>query len=204
MASHATVAGAGVVPVLAGARGRAATRSSAVKVNAARGAVAASDVPVGTGRVYTPGTADLGRVLAVTATPVPPRGDDAPCGAPASFATARATAAARARPNASKRMAQFVAEGPDASTASADPSATRIMTYNVLSDAYAHTWASLYPYLSAAAADPRARLPLAMQDILLASPEIVALQEVRGVLGYLQRHKIELRAGPDTHKSKNP
>ena len=146
--------------------------------DAARGAVAASDVPVGTGRVYTPGTADLGRVLAVTATPVPPRGDDAPCGAPASFATARATAAARARPNASKRMAQFVAEGPDASTASADPSATRIMTYNVLADAYAHTWASLYPYLSAAAADPRARLPLAMQDILLASPEIVALQEV--------------------------
>ena len=52
------------------------------------------------------------------------------------------------------------------------------MTYNVLADAYAHTWASLYPYLSAAAADPRARLPLAMQDILLASPEIVALQEV--------------------------
>lgn len=146
--------------------------------DAARGAVAASDVPVGTGRVYTPGTADLGRVLAVTATPVPPRGDDAPCGAPASFATARATAAARARPNASKRMAQLVAEGPDASTASADPSATRIMTYNVLADAYAHTWASLYPYLSAAAADPRVRLPLAMQDILLASPEIVALQEV--------------------------
>ena len=36
MASHATVAGAGVVPVLAGARRRAATRSSAVKVNAAR------------------------------------------------------------------------------------------------------------------------------------------------------------------------
>ena len=145
---------------------------------AARGAVAASDVPVGTGRVYTPGTADLGRVLAVTATPVPPSGDDAPCGAPASFATARATAAARARPNASKRMARFVAEAPDASGPSADPSATRIMTYNVLADAYAHTWASLYPYLSAAAADPRARLPLAMQDILLASPEIVALQEV--------------------------
>ena len=44
MASHATVAGAGVVPVLAGARGRAATRSSAVKVNAARGAVAARPV----------------------------------------------------------------------------------------------------------------------------------------------------------------
>ena len=44
MASHATVAGAGVGPVRAGARGRPATRSSAVKVNAARGAVAARPV----------------------------------------------------------------------------------------------------------------------------------------------------------------
>ena len=66
--------------------------------DAARGAVAASDVPVGTGRVYTPGTADLGRVLAVTATPVPPRGDDAPCGAPR-----RSRRRARRRPRARDR-----------------------------------------------------------------------------------------------------
>ena len=144
-----------------------------------------SKTRVGTGRVYTPAPADRDHVLAVTATPKPPPGDDAPCGAPASFATARATVAARARPHASKRMAQFV---PSSSSSSSKGEGlhssqkasgnTRIMTYNALADAYSHTWATLYPYLSAAAADPHARLPLAMQDVLLCSPEIVALQEV--------------------------
>ena len=156
--------------------------------NAGENAVA-SDVLVGVGRAYVPTPADEGRVLVVTATPKPPRGDDAPCGAPASFATARATAAARPRPDAAKRMKRFVPSseeervsaeerGGGTSDVADDASVVRIMTYNVLADAYSHTWASLYPYYSAANADPHARLPLAMQDVLLASPEIVALQEV--------------------------
>jgi 2',5'-phosphodiesterase len=158
--------------------------------NAGKNAVA-SDVLVGVGRAYVPTPADEGRVLVVTATPKPPRGDEAPCGAPASFATARATAAARPRPDAFKRMVTFVPSSTSSQRVSSDErgsrtsdelpddaSVVRIMTYNVLADAYSHTWASLYPYYSAANADPHARLPLAMQDVLLADPEIVALQEV--------------------------
>ena len=138
-------------------------------------------VRVGTGRVYAPVPADRDHVLAVMVTPKPPPGDNTPCGAPASFVTPRATAAMRSRPHAWKRMAQFVpsnlsSEGEGLSSQKA--SSTRIMTYNALADAYSHTWGSLYPYFPAAAADPHARLPLAMQDVLLASPEIVALQEV--------------------------
>ena len=81
--------------------------SNETGANAGKNAVA-SDVLVGVGRAYVPTPADEGRVLVVTATPKPPRGDEAPCGAPASFATARATAAARPRPDAFKRMVTFV------------------------------------------------------------------------------------------------
>ncbi|ACO66256.1 predicted protein, partial [Micromonas commoda] len=54
----------------------------------------------------------------------------------------------------------------------------RVMTYNVLADAYSHTWKELYPYLSDEAADAEYRLLLAMEDVRVAKPDVVALQEV--------------------------
>ena len=52
------------------------------------------------------------------------------------------------------------------------------MTYNALADAYSHTWGALYPYLDPAHAAAERRLALAMEDVRLADPDVVALQGV--------------------------
>jgi len=53
-----------------------------------------------------------------------------------------------------------------------------VMTYNVLADAYSHTWGTMFPYFDAALAAPERRLQLVGEDIWRADPDIVALQEV--------------------------
>jgi len=53
-----------------------------------------------------------------------------------------------------------------------------VMTYNVLADAYSHTWGTMFPYFDAALAVPERRLQLVGEDIRCADPDIVTLQEV--------------------------
>ncbi|KAK3272998.1 hypothetical protein CYMTET_18737 [Cymbomonas tetramitiformis] len=53
----------------------------------------------------------------------------------------------------------------------------RTVTYNILADAYCHTWDTLYPYLKAHFKDPSYRMQLALKDIQMLAPDIVALQE---------------------------
>jgi len=122
---------------------------------------------VGSGRTYIPTEADVGMTLSVRAAALDNSG--APCCPPAEFACPRAVAPAPPRPAARGRASGLHdrAEG-----------TLRVMTYNVLADAYSHTWPELYPYLSPEAADAEYRLPLAMEDIRMASPDVVALQEV--------------------------
>ena len=129
-------------------------------------------VEVSQGRVYVPTDMDVGYKLKVEAMPKPPAGDDAPCQSdPASFTTPRATVVAKPRPDAHARKAAL---GPHLN----DDTTVRVMTYNALADAYSHTWSELYPYLKPETADPQRRLPLAMEDIRMASPDVVALQEI--------------------------
>jgi len=140
-------------------------------------------IPVGKGRSYVPQERDVGRLLTVTATPKPPDLDDAACGEPASFTTSRATVTARPRPAAVARMraSNFLKSQPDAFRTDATggkKSVVRVMTYNALADAYSRAWFELFPYLSKESADPQTRLLLAMEDVRLASPDIVALQEI--------------------------
>ena len=123
------------------------------------------------GIVYVPTDEDVGCRLLVTATPKPPLGDSAPCGESVAFTTQNPVAIATDRPDAWKRMADL---GPPLD----DGTTIRVMTYNVLADAYAHTWSVLYPYLRSETADPQRRLPLAMADIRLSQPDVVALQEI--------------------------
>ena len=133
-------------------------------------------VVVGEERAYTPTSDDVGYVLTVEATAEPPRGDDAPCCPPATSRLARAVAPAPPRPAARARAAALVSSStptPSSSTSSPAHRRLRVMTYNVLADAYSHTWGALYPYLSTEAADPERRLPLAMEDIRLTSPDVV-------------------------------
>jgi len=53
-----------------------------------------------------------------------------------------------------------------------------VVTYNVLADAYAHTWGLLYPYLANEHKPPEFRLPLALADVLAADADVICLQEV--------------------------
>lgn len=54
----------------------------------------------------------------------------------------------------------------------------RIASYNILADAYSHTWDGLYPYLSPSAASADYRMQLALADVRGISADIVCLQEV--------------------------
>jgi 2',5'-phosphodiesterase len=83
----------------------------------------------------------------------------------------------------------------------------RILSYNCLADAFAHTWSALYPYLAPAHAAPEYRLPLALQDILAPGADVIGLQEVDGrwyerfwqpamaAAGYAGRHTPKSGAG---------
>lgn len=133
-------------------------------------------VLVGTDRVYIPAEEDVGSALTVEATALPPPGDDVPCCAPATFTLRRAVVATLPRQAARARAAAMIKTEP--ASGDAARRSVRVMTYNVLADAYSHTWGALYPYLSPEAADPERRLPMAMEDVRLAAPDVVALQEV--------------------------
>jgi 2',5'-phosphodiesterase len=65
--------------------------------------------------------------------------------------------------------------GPPPDASSAD---IRVVSYNILADAYSHTWGGLYPYLSRAAASADYRMQLALADVRGLSADIVCLQEV--------------------------
>lgn len=119
-------------------------------------------VLVGEGWAYTPTDEDVGATLRVEAT--------APIsGVRVASPPSGIVAAAPARPAARERLASLGEPRVDG---------VRVMTYNVLADAYSHTWSQLYPYLSPANADAEGRLPKAMEDVRLARPDVVCLQEV--------------------------
>lgn len=81
--------------------------------------------------------------------------------------------------------------------------AFRVMSYNVLADAYRHTWPGLFPYLDSKVAWPDRRLQLALQDVIDADADIVCMQEcdsswyerlyepVLGRLGYNGVHTVK-------------
>jgi 2',5'-phosphodiesterase len=111
---------------------------------------------VGQGRVYTPTKEDFGKRLAVEA--LDERFEF----------TNVVTRLGVDRSEALRRLE------PSAET-SAD---YRIMTYNVLADAYAHTWGTMFPYFDTALAKVERRLQLVLEDILRSKADVVALQEV--------------------------
>ena len=86
----------------------------------------------------------------------------------------------RDRPGGDPRAASARARARAEALGSRDGSSStvRVMTYNALADAYSHTWGALYPYLDPAHAAAERRLALAMEDVRLADPDVVALQEV--------------------------
>jgi len=63
----------------------------------------------------------------------------------------------------------------DASTSRSD---LRVMTYNVLADAYSHTWSTMFPYFAKELGRAEIRLRQALEDVLVADADVVALQEV--------------------------
>ena len=74
------------------------------------------------------------------------------------------------RPDAEARLASMGPPSPDS---------VRVMSYNVLADAYRHTWdESIHQYLPRAKTEAQWRLPLAVQEVLELAPDMAALQEV--------------------------
>ena len=89
-------------------------------------------VLVGEGWAYTPTDEDVGATFRVEAT--------APIsGVRVASPPSGVVAAAPSRPAARERLASLGEPRVDG---------VRVMTYNVLADAYSHTWSQLYPYLS--------------------------------------------------------
>ena len=116
----------------------------------------ADSILVGRGRVYTPTEQDLGKYLAIEALD-------------ARFEFT----------NAVRRLDVDRSEALRRLEPSAETSADyRIMTYNVLADAYAHTWKTMFPYFDDALAKAERRLQLVLEDILRSKADVVALQEV--------------------------
>jgi 2',5'-phosphodiesterase len=134
--------------------------------------VAEAAVLVGTQRRYAPRGVDVGCVLRVRAAPPASAANDdaSPDWARAAEAVVGPVACAPPRRDAWRRVAALGAK--------AASDVVRIMSYNTLADAYAHTWGALYPYLAPAHAAPEYRLPLALQDVLAAGADVIALQEV--------------------------
>ena len=115
-----------------------------------------------TNRIYTPTSDVVGLRLVVDACP---RG-----GEPRRFALSqRVRDIERPRSDALERLRRV----DDAST-----SGIRVMTYNVLADAYSHTWSTMYPYFSPELAKAESRLQKVLEDILVADADVVAIQEV--------------------------
>lgn len=125
---------------------------------------------VGEGRVYTPTEADLGRRLSVQVIGVRHQRTKEMCGCSVSYEfinIVRAPDVERADALERLRTGETSERGD-----------LRVMTYNVLADAYSHTWQTMFPYLSKDLAKAERRLQLVLQDILSSDCDIVALQEV--------------------------
>lgn len=116
--------------------------------------------------LYVPTTADVGVPLLVRCSP---RTDGEPELARGASARTGPVRPAPHRPDATARAAAL---GPR------QPGTARVATFNVLADAYAHTWGLLYPYLAKELKPPEYRLPLALADVLAADADVVCLQEV--------------------------
>ena len=130
------------------------------------------DAPeIARGRAYVPTEADVGATLVAEARANPPPGDPVACCPPARSASIGPVVTPAPRPHARARAEALGKRDGSSST-------VRVMTYNALADAYSHTWGALYPYLDPAHAAAERRLALAMEDVRLADPDVVALQEV--------------------------
>ena len=157
---------------------------------------------VATAQRYVPGVEDLGCVLIVTCTVPPPFGED-PAWASANgwtphivqAVTQRVLPAPQDRRDAIQRLTA-------AGTRSSD--CVRFLSYNVLADSYSHTWGRLYPYLPMQYRAPGYRLPRALEDIMAADADVVALQEVD--LKWFERYwkpQLEAVGYVGRHTSKN-
>jgi len=109
---------------------------------------------------YTPVEEDVGHQLTVRC--FAPGCD---CGVEANT---QPVAAAVSRPDAARRAA---------SLGKRTEGTLRVMTYNLLADAYAHTWRAIYPYLAERDAAACYRMQLALQDVVQSDADVLALQE---------------------------
>jgi len=128
-----------------------------------------------TGRFYRPTSADVGKRLVVETRGARHRETGELCGdvCAATFAfSAVVSELGVDRRDALERLA------PASASASAAATTYRIMTYNVLADAYSHTWGTMFPYFSEDLSKAERRLQIVCEDILRADADIVALQEV--------------------------
>ena len=112
----------------------------------------------GTGAAYTPGDAAVGRTLTVEASV----GDSC---------VTRDLGKVAPRWQRTEHDARVAAIG--------EPAGIRVVTYNVLADAYRHTWdAGIHTHCEPRYTTAERRIPMAIDEVLSFAPSIVALQEI--------------------------
>lgn len=134
-------------------------------------------IPDANVREYTPTQDDVGHLLRAECTPLW-EGRVIEAGRTLSPpATCRATPEGRDTAIAQRAAAFRSARDADAAT---EPSQFRIVSYNALADAYAHTWDDMYPYCDPAHRDANYRVHLLLDDIGHLDGDVVCMQEVDG------------------------
>jgi hypothetical protein len=112
----------------------------------------------GTGAAYTPDDAAIGRTLTV----------EASVGDSCVTRDLGKVAPRWPRPEHDARVAAI-----------GEPAGIRVVTYNVLADAYRHTWdAGIHTHCEPRYTTAERRIPMAIDEVLSFAPSIVALQEV--------------------------
>lgn len=112
----------------------------------------------GTGAMFTPDAAAIGRALAV----------EASVGESSVSRDLGKVAPEWQRPEHDARVSSLGA-----------PSGVRVVSYNVLADAYRHTWdAGIHTHCKPKHTRAERRIPMAIDEVLSYAPSIVALQEV--------------------------
>ena len=112
----------------------------------------------GTGAAYTPDDAAVGRSLVV----------EASVGESCVTRDLGTVASRWRRPEHDARVAAI-----------GEPAGIRVVTYNVLADAYRHTWdAGIHTHCESRYTAAERRIPMAIDEVLSYAPSIVALQEI--------------------------
>ena len=133
------------------------------------------------GGIFVPTGGDVGAQLRVRAVPPPPRGASAEEAEAARLGRTLELPAVRRlppRPSFAARLASLESDG------AARAGCTRVLSYNLLADAYRHHWddpGGVHSFCDPALTAAANRLPALLDELLMVDADVLCLQEVDAV-----------------------